>query len=316
MYNEEHKRRFISSYTKSIHTGNVANTIFEAVSPYEETYEKDLCTFTVDQLQPVVDNVFGLRTGSKWMGITILRKYVRWCIANNFPGACDSIMHVDLLGLGKVKTQMVSSPLHLQRCLDEVFDPESDETIDNIYRCFFWMGYSGMREEDTIAVDGSCIDMENLTIHYGGETFPIYRESIPAFRNAVALRQFRYKHPNYSKDVLRDRIGGTFIMRSIKSDTKIMTLRATLSRRMTKAQQEGKTDRQLSFYRIWLSGVFYRMYERERAGIPVDFSAVAIQEMEGKTYNLSGRSTLRQKQNRKAREYLADYERWKLAFSI
>ena len=58
------------------------------------------------------------------------------------------------------------------------------------------------------------------------------------------------------------------------------------------------------------------MYELERAGIPSDFSEVAIQDMEGKVYSLEGRATLRQKQNRKAREYMADYQRWKMAFSI
>lgn len=316
MYNEEQKRRFISGYTKSLNTAKVAGVIFDAIAPYEETYEKDMSTFSVDELQPAINNILGLRSGSKWMGITILREYVRWCIINECPGACDSITHVDLLGLDKVRLQMVSSPLHLQKYLNEVFDPEADETIDNIYRCFFWMGYSGIPEENTLSVEADDIDMESMVIKREDGVFPIYREAIPAFRNAITLTQFHYKHPNYSKDVIRNRLPGTTLMRGIKANTQIMTLRSTLSRRLNEAYKDGKTMQQLSFYRIWLSGLFYRMYDMERAGIPADFSDVAIQQMEGKTYSLEGRATLRQKQNRKAREYMMDYQRWKIAFSI
>lgn len=316
MYNEEQKQKFISSYTKSINTANVASVIFEAMAPYEETHEKDLSAFTVDEMQPAINSILGMRTGSKWMGITILHEYVKWCVINKIPNAHDIIADIDLLGLDKVRLQMVSSPLHLQKYLDEVFDPEEDETIDNIYRCFFWMGYCGIPEESAIAVEKDDIDMTNLTIQYNGNNLPIYREAIPAFKNAIGLSSFLYKHPNYTKPVSRTRVDGKAIMRGVKANTQLMTLRSTISKRLSEAYKSGKTSQQLSFYRIWLSGLFYRMYELERTGIPSDFSEVAIQDMEGKVYSLEGRATLRQKQNRKAREYMADYQRWKMAFSI
>lgn len=316
MYNEEQKQKFISGYTKSLHTAEVASGIFEAISPYEETHEKDLCAMSVDELQPIVDNVLGLRISSKWMGITILREYSRWCMASNIPDAKDSIANVSLLGLEKIRTQMVSSPLHLQKYLSEVFDPEEDETIDNIYRCFFWFGYAGIPEEDTLQIKNGDIDFAGLTIRYGEDELPIFREAIPAFRNAVQLSAFQYKHPNYSKTVVRDRVHGDTVMRGIKANVQILTIRSTLSKRLTEAFKKGKTKQQLSFYRIWLSGLFYRMYELERAGIPADFSEVAMQNMAGKTYSLEGGATLVQKQNRKAKDYMNDYQRWKLAFSI
>ena len=78
-----------------------------------------------------------------------------------------------------------------------------------------------------------------------------------------------------------------------------------------------KTDLKLSYFRVWISGLFYRMYERERAGMPVDFSAAAAQFMEGKTYKLDrGRNTPEAKKRQLTRDYLEDYERWKLAFAI
>lgn len=105
-------------------------------------------------------------------------------------------------------------------------------------------------------------------------------------------------------------------MRGIKATTKTFTMRTTLSKRNIKAIKEGKTDMQLSFYRVRMSGLFYRVYERERAGIPIDFSEAAVHAMEGKTYSLTGRVKIEHKQNRIERDYMEDYQRWKLAFSI
>jgi hypothetical protein len=104
-------------------------------------------------------------------------------------------------------------------------------------------------------------------------------------------------------------------MRGIKASTKTLTMRTTLSKRNIKAIEAGITDLQLSFYRVRMSGLFYRMYERERAGIPIDFSDAAIHAMENKSHSLTGRAK-KHKQNRIARDYMEDYQRWKLAFSI
>ena len=65
-----------------------------------------------------------------------------------------------------------------------------------------------------------------------------------------------------------------------------------------------------------MSGLFYRVYEMERAGISPNFSEAALRVMDGKTYSLKGREKLEHKQNRIEKDYMEDYERWKLAFSI
>lgn len=316
MYNEELKKRFIRDYTGSLNTANVAATMFNAAEKHEIRWNADLCTRSAEELQPMIDDIVGLRSKSRWMTLIILKEYVKWCIAMKVPGACDGMMHIEAVGLDKVKHQMVSSPLHLQRFMDSIFDPESEETIDNIYRCYFWMAYGGIDEEDTIAVRKSDVNFQGMYIQYKSTSIPIYREAVPAFRNAVMLDSFVYKHPNYSKDIRRNRVQGDTIMRGIKAATKTFTMRATLSKRNIKAIEEGKTDLQLSFYRVRMSGLFYRVYEMERAGISPNFSEAALRVMDGKTYSLKGREKLEHKQNRIEKDYMEDYERWKLAFSI
>ncbi|WP_432353247.1 hypothetical protein [Anaerotruncus rubiinfantis] len=299
-----------------MNTANVAVVIFNAFEKFENDWQADLCTRSKEKLQPAVDATVGLRSKSQWMTLTILREYVKWCIAMKVPEACDGMLLIEAVGLDKVRHQMVSSPLHLQKYLDDIFDPESDETIDNLYRCYFWMAYGGIDEGDTVLVKAEDVDFEQMSIFYKNTSVPIYREAIPAFRNAVSLTSFSYKHPKYSKIIYRDRIPGDTVMRGIKATTKVFTMRTTLSKRNIKAVEDGDTDLQLSFYRVRMSGLFYRVYERERAGIPIDFSDAAVRAMDGKTYSLSGRYKLEHKQNRIERDYMEDYQRWKLAFSI
>lgn len=319
MYNEELKTRFISDYTQSINTAHVATSTFNAFAPYEEDWSADLCTRSAEELQPVIDSVLALRVRSQWVSMSILKEYVRWCIANKVPGACDGMLHITIVGLDKVRKQMVSSPLHLQRCLNEVFDPEQDGTIDNIYRCYFWMAYAGMKEEDIISVKASDVCFQEQCIKFNDTSIPLYRESLPAFHNSVELTSFMYQHPNYKKPIVRQRVDGNSILRGIRADTKLLTIRSTLSKRMKEAETSGMTEVKLSYFRVWISGLFYRVYEQERAGIPANFSDAVETMMAGKTYRIEGvnkRIKVSHKKNRRELDYMEDYQRWKLAFSI
>lgn len=317
MYNEELKTKFVRGYTNSISTAEVCQTIFNAFEQYEVEWDADLCTRSAEELQPVVDNLVGFRARSKWMRLIILKDYVKWCIGMKVPGACDGMLKIETVGLEKVKHQTVASPLHLQRYLDSICEPESEETTDNIYRCFYWLAYGGVAEEDILSIKCNDVDLNNMVVRYNDTEVPIYREALPAFKNCVKLTQFVYKHPNYDKLVYKDRADGDTLVRGIRSAPSIKSMRVELSRRSKAKMDEGKTDLKLSYFRVWISGLFYRMYERERAGIPVDFSAAAAQFMEGKTYKLDrGRNTPEAKKRQLTRDYLEDYERWKLAFAI
>lgn len=319
MYNEELKTRFIQEYTKSISRADACVQAFNAIEPFEVQWDADFCTKSAAELEPVIEQLVGFRVRSRWLRIIIFQKYVKWCLAHKVNGACDGMLQVECAGLDKVRIQMVSNPTMLQAYLDVVCDPESEKTTDNIYRCFYWMAYSGMDEHDIMNVKCSDVDFDNMVIRFGGEEYEIHREALPAFRNAATLTEFVYKHPNYPPDktVIRNRALGDTLIRGIRSTTSLAALRVELSRRSKKFIEDGLTDKQLSYYRVYLSGLFYNMKKREEAGIPVDFSGAASRFMEGKTYKLdAGRNTPEAKKRAVVNDYLQDYERWKAAFNL
>lgn len=317
MYNARQKTSFLKSYTQSISTARVATTVFNAFEPYETAWGADLSTRSKEELQPVLEKVLGLRTSSQGMSLTILREYVKWCLLTKTPDACDAMLHTEVLGLSKIRRQMVSSPLHLQKSLDEVFESENENTIDITYRCYYWMAFAGIYESDTLSVKNSDINFTEMEINYRDTHVPIYREALPTFRKAVELQSFIYIHPNYNNKIWRNRIPGDTIMRGVRAETRILAIRAVTSRTFAAALDSGKTTHQLSFRRAWMSGLFYRMYERERAGLPVDFTEAAVEFADhGDLLNRSRSISRNTFIANKKKEYMEDYQRWKIAFSI
>lgn len=314
MYNEELKRRFIREYTHSIATANACESVFNVFEKSETEWGADLCTKSSEDLQPIINIIVGFRARSKWARLTILKDYVKWCTdVAKVPGACDGMLKICDAGLEKFRLQTVPNPLGMQRYLNSIFDAEIEETTDNIYRCYYWLAYGGIEERDILSVKISDVDLSNMVIHYKDTEIPIYREAIQAFKNCCNLTYFTFNHPHYTKTVRKPRVDGNTLVRGIRSLPTTKSMRVELSRK-TRAKAS-ETDIRLSYYRAWISGVFYRTLEREIAGEKPNFDWVASQHMRGKSYKLDKcRNTLEAKKRQLAKDYMEDYQRWKLAF--
>lgn len=320
MYNEELKNEFLDYFKQKRPEEAVEFCIstFRACESFETKWGADLCTKTADQLSPMIEELVGLRVKSKWKRIILLKEYVNWCLAIGFPGACDGMLKVESVGLKKVRTQMVSGPMHLQKYLDEIFEPENEETVDNIYRCCFWLSYMGVEEEDIVTIKCSDINLDKRTLCYKGQELELYYVSVPAFRNAAKLTEFRFKHPNYAdKFIMRERTPGDALIRGVRNAPSTMAIRSELSRRSKKAIEGGSTQSRISLQRARLSGMFYIKYELERAGCPISFEDIAENFIGDKVYKLDrGRNTQDAKKRQIMNDYLQDYQRWKAAFIV
>lgn len=322
MYNEEQKRAFINSHTNSDKTTAKIIQIFSWFEPYEEEWGLDLSLQSAENLQPVVNELTGVRSKSTELILIILKEYVKWCGRNGYE-VSKGIFEVRINTIDKIQNQMVASPLHLKAKLDEYFEPVDEETIDVTYRVFLWMAFAGLDDKDAIRVTKDCVDLKNLRINFDGHSYEIYKECIEDFKKACNLTDFLYKHPNYT--TRRDRAEGNLIMRGIRTPTvDLKTIRPIINKKFgaddTEETSGGRQKSRISFKRIFLSGIFYRAYERERAGLPVDFSefvAMSIEKKEKtKKYTVTKTRTLTTIANTIEREYLADYEKWKCAFAM
>ena len=312
MYNQDLKQQFIRDYTSNINTAKSVEVLFNHVGKYENEIGKDICQMEKHEIDSFIDHVIGIKETTQYSEISILRNYARWYIKQMGIEDCLSVALIQYKpnGVEKIRSRMVASPLHLQNYLNKVFDKESDLTIDNLYRCFCWIAFSGIPEEYACGIKKSDIDLSTLTISTNGLYAPIYRESMQAFKNAVELNYFKYKHPLYAEVIDRERIQSDFLFSGIKSINGLSELRTILNKKSASARKIGLISEQLSYNRIRLSGLFYEINNQEIAGIPVDFKQFAESEAQGKEF----KTDRKYKINRLAKMYEVDYNKWKVAF--
>lgn len=309
MYNESVKREFLKTKGDS---ASSYESLFEKVSKYEELLQSDICTLSASDIQLIIDDIVGLRSSSSTR-LYFLKDYVRWCINNGIPGACDGIMSVNQLGISKILSQMVSGPKHMQQYMDALFVPEASCTVDCIYRCYLWLAFSGMSEEEIMCVKTTDVDFNDMVVRYNDMEYPIYKEAFIAFKVCAESRIFVWINPN-GKDSIHTRVPGDILLRGYRATPSYKTIRSELSKHAKNAIASQRTKQSISYFRAWLSGVFYRMYEAELQGMPVDFNQTAQMHMEGKEFALNNRLTLNGVRNKISQAYLIDYKRWKSAY--
>lgn len=320
MYNLEFKKQFIDERYNSATSKSLAMNVLRAAGVFEDKWGADFCTVGEDMLKDMVEHIIGSKTSSRWVYMNTLRGYAKWVRAHNLFEVSDAVFEIEVVGVQKVREQTVSGPLHLQSVLDSIYNPVSQKTIDNTHRCFFWLAFAGMKECDIPYIRTKDVDFSLMCVKYNDKVYPLYREALPVINSCIEDESFLYIHPNYTiqEDIWKNRISGDTLMRGIKSSSQdIINLRGAISKKVNTAFDLNRVDVKISYNRVFNSGLFYRMYERERMGMVPNFMDAARDYTDGKTYQLaSGRNTFESKVRRVARNYLSDYERWKLAYFI
>lgn len=306
-FNQEYKQRFSEEYSKSHSVQKRCYLLFASTKKYEEEWNADLCTKSVEELQPMIDEITALTKRSQQTCILLLQQYVKWCLNNNVPGACDGMLKITgTVNSKRMIYESVTSPRHLQTYLDSVFDPEDLHTIDNVRRTFCWLAFSGLLSKDIFNIKNKDINLDDMTIYYNGEIYPIYREGIKAIRNSVNLEVINIIHPLRTNATQEDRFDSDLVMRGIRNVLTFKDMTEIISRKQSIAIKKEKTNLRLGYFRIWLSGLFYRIYIDEIGGIPPDF----IKEID-KIYAAKEAKIVNSAKNLHARYYAEDYKIWK-----
>lgn len=308
MFNEDLKNRFVAECSETEDSAYRMRRMFKISEKYENAWNADLCTRSESELGEAVEEMIGVRSGAQLTHLSMLRKYAKWCLNNDVPDACDGLLKIHEVGLKKIRTRMVSGPKHLQEYFDLAFPPEFDCRIDNIYRCFFWMAFAGISEEDTSKVLTSDVDLKNMVIRIGERRYPIYKESIPAFRHLCTADSFLCDFVRYEKVVRR--IPGDQLLRGTRGDDGIKTdsIRRSALRKFSAAFETSFEDVKISYKNIMFSGIYHRIYEKEKLTGECSFSEY-FEEMFKDKEGLTDRRKLQAKE-----EFRNDYTRWKAAF--
>ncbi len=313
MYNEERKIRFIRDITNSKASAESFSSLFIRSAPYEEQYDIDVCQFSKEQLGNII-NGSGIRiTTNRWRLIG-LRQYNKWCEENGYEVNKDIYEFSDF-DTDELKHNMVVNPSHLGRVLNCIFDRPEEETVDLVYHCYYWFLFGGATEEEAVSVLTEDINYSTMTVKGKEHDIYLYREGMLAVSKCAELDSFKYKNPNYDT-IVRKRLPGTSLMRGYRGVNSSQTIKAAVSKKNSEAVKQGLTDVSLSTKKVRLSGLFYRKYELEMSGIPVNFFDLAEENIRNNNYVYTASHTRGMKRSLLNKQYTEDYNRWKMAFNL
>ncbi|MCD8376209.1 MAG: hypothetical protein LUD69_04645 [Oscillospiraceae bacterium] len=324
MYNEELKRRFIDDAITSEGRKYVASTLFNRLEEDELVWCADICTKSKEDVLPVVAKLCGNKGRTPDMVLSVLQGYARWCIKHEVPGATDGLLQVKEVDGNSMKTHMVSGPAHLNHYLNSAFDPESMCTIDLIYRCFYWLAFAGVEEGDATSILSSAVDLDNRSLAYDGRILSLCDECMKTVELCVTKNEFLYIRPDGERWRRRNGVG--YLLGGYRGAPNFSTIRVE-ARKKAKVQKfrdvldpdhtDARLDFQSSYFRVWISGLFYRIYLKECAGEEVSFHEDISRSMHKRNYKLDkAKRTEDNTLDRMCVEYGKDYLRWKEAFSL
>lgn len=308
IYNEVRKEHFID---ETATRRDKAYCVFKSSYPYEQQAGVDLCDLPLDTLQKYVDENLGTGAASSVLLFSILQSYFDWCCRSGYIDN-NTLNQVVIDYDAKVKRYLVASPRHLNLILDQSFTPVEENRLDILYRCLIWLAFSGIRQTDVMSVKSRDIHFDTMTIEFGELVYELYREAIPALRAACEAETFVYTGtaPNGTKTNLnRKRNHNEYLFRSFKTEK---------PRLGTMLQQTFSCTRahgfDISYNRVYMSGLFYRAYENERAGLPPNFDDEVRYRVEKNAAN-KDRKALNASAYSARAGLKKEYQQWKRAFT-
>lgn len=313
MYNKEQKKKFIEEYAKSDGAKKNCLTAFRASEPFEIAFETDVCKMRPSEFKKMVDYVAGKQVRNKLSTVSMYYPYIKWCIENGYADeTAAELINIRYDVKGYRAKSMIGKPSDFEAKLDKIFYPSSKPHIDNIYRCFMWLGYMGLRAEDASRVLVSDVDLAKKVVKYAGKEYCIYDEALEAFDNCVNMDTFATRaEPTFC---FRPRIDGDELLRGVSGVANKENVCYVITRRKRGKDDDG--EHALSYGRAWFSGMLYRIWLLESSGVELDFEKIAQSEGWHQTFDYdSGRPMPEAHSDKVAISLQQNYEKWKAMFA-
>ncbi len=326
LFNPELKNLFLDA-AENPHSKLNRLSAVKRFTEREKELQKDLYAFDDEEISKFIMNGdLGMKHQSIEVNLSFIKSYKDFCMTQDYVRDNVAQLSPGLVYVRPVnayRSGLVANSADLQKCLDDIFqltDP-GNPALSDIVRGYVWLAFSGMDDNSAILLQKHNVIFEEQKIAFNGREYKIYPESIHALRiccNATHLTMM--KNRTYGSV---PRVKSNLILRTsndVAIDRMSRSLAGLLVRRMGMCDDEGVPHRQLSYLRVWNSGIFSRAYDIELAGGDAaeylgKFAAEVIAERDArKKYMTPGRFKLSTKIADLKSALSEDYITWKQAF--
>ena len=312
MYNQSIKTAYLESINGYLVKRSI--NLFNKIEPYEKEWGCDLCQQNDgDKISIAMSELYGGGAGSMDNAKWAVRSYISWCIDNNINNAVNKIPEIAIDPTYHIRTTMVANPTHLQLILDSVYAAEDSLTMDNVYRGYLWLAFLGIDECDVYKIKTENVSLDSMCILFNGNMIRLYYESLNTFKNLVTLDSFINRNP-IKRIGQEKRVDGNEILRGINGTNNIPTLRNMVYKKLSDAFNDGIIKTKPTFSSLHNSGLFYKTYSLEMAGIQPSFSDEINKIMSKRFYKDNSEKAIRYRRNRLEKDLLSNYAAWKSSF--
>lgn len=182
LYNEEQKERYLSEVKDNYAPDVIVNirSLFNRVSEFEETLEKDVCNFSREE----ISNMYSLLMySSKYVYSSVnsrLRAYVEWCLSQMLVNdGCNHFQEFSLDDFDKYINKRILANKYMDReTYEHILDGIPNPRDKFLIMCLYEFGKS-QNFEDIFGMKIEDIDQEKGVIHLrSGRTVKVSKELI------------------------------------------------------------------------------------------------------------------------------------------
>lgn len=322
MYNDSIKKQYLVDRIKSRVTMEKCINIFKKIEPFEQSFGKDIYQMNLQEITKVFEEVLPARKAARQSLMYEVKKYIVWCRRTGLDvlySIDDIILEVDTVNLDKVRSQLVSSPTHLQVLLNQYFDSEEKETVDCVLRAACWMSYCGIPPYLLGDIANSDVNIDDYTVDVCGKKYNMCEDSYKSLYACKTLSSFMaYIHPGHPPSCLERNTEEGLFLNLIKTKASFIVLRQAISNKGKQLKKKNPEQRTITLDNIWISGWFYRALQNESQGVEPDFTNMIIQKRDIKRMKSGDYNLYNTTENgviaSACRTMKEDYLDWKQAF--
>lgn len=316
-FNSEQKAKFIENQILLSDAENVEkiergwNNLFERMSNLEKNKDKDFALMNNNEIDEFLSKF--LRGGKKYKETILsnLTTYFAWCLDNHLTTLSQNVLIVkkvkNIDSSSNCSDKMIKDEDDLKKCLDNqnLFRDESLKTIDNLYRCYLYLLFSGLSINEAFNLLEKDIDLNNGCILLNDKKIALSKNIKKIVEETLAIDCLvvRRKETEIVKT-------GYLFENTISEGERPTNYREKMKMVWDVAisNKFSDSDRELTQSSILKSGIFYRMYQNEIANGLIDCQ----EYLEMCKYNV----TTIDNPDMVIANCKNEYEEWKKAFAL
>ncbi len=184
MYNSKQKAEFLDTILND-NSYKSFSRVFRTIEPMEESFGKDICEMSVEEILVILD----LKTGTRITGtentMSLLRSYIDWCIQNGKTSSENNLDKIDATEIDKsrlFRSKYIKSSEELEKMITVVFNKTYDYNgdVEEPKELCVRLCYEGLADEEIVLLKKTDVDYENGIIKS-----PIYENIIYKVSNRI-----------------------------------------------------------------------------------------------------------------------------------